>query len=233
MTQPVTLEPVTENHLDIIHYAKSRYSTKTYDSTRKISDDDIDKIKDLLRFSPSSTNAQPWHFLLATTDEAKEKIAKSTDEKFPFNSQSIRDASHVVVFCSKLEMDEDFLLRVLAQEEKDGRFELAPEYKEKMHEARNMFINMHKHDLKDVQHWIDKQVYLNVGQFLLGVSTLGIDATPMEGFDAKVLDEQFGLRDRGYTSLVVVTIGYRNADDDYNAGLPKSRMPFSEILTEA
>ncbi|MFG0291137.1 MAG: hypothetical protein ACF8CQ_23425, partial [Rhodopirellula sp. JB044] len=41
MTQPVTLEPVTENHLDIIHYAKSRYSTKTYDSTRKISDDDI------------------------------------------------------------------------------------------------------------------------------------------------------------------------------------------------
>jgi nitroreductase / dihydropteridine reductase len=95
-----------------------------------------------------------------------------------------------------------------------------------------MFINMHKHALKDVQHWMDKQVYLNVGQFLLGAATLGIDATPMEGIEVKVLDEEFDLRERGYTSLVVVTLGYRSAED-FNANLPKSRLPFSEILTEA
>ena len=94
-----------------------------------------------------------------------------------------------------------------------------------------MFVNMHKHDYKDLQHWVDKQVYLNVGQFLLAVSTLGIDATPMEGIEVAVLDEEFGLREKGYTSLVVVPIGY-HSEEDFNAKLPKSRLPYSEILTE-
>jgi nitroreductase/dihydropteridine reductase len=79
---------------------------------------------------------------------------------------------------------------------------------------------------------MDKQVYLNIGQFLLGVATLGIDATPMEGIETKVLDEEFGLREKGYTSLVVVPLGYHNQEEDYNAVLPKSRLPYSEILTE-
>lgn len=98
--------------------------------------------------------------------------------------------------------------------------------------ARNLFINLHKHDYKDVQHWMDKQVYLNIGQFLLGVATLGIDATPMEGIEVAAIDEEFGLREKGYTSLAVVCLGYHHAEDDYNAALPKSRWGYEEILTE-
>lgn len=30
-----------------------------------------------------------------------------------------------------------------------------------------------------------KQVYLNVGNFLLGVAAMGLDAVPIEGFDAR------------------------------------------------
>ncbi|MEL0642712.1 nitroreductase family protein [Pseudoalteromonas aliena] len=42
---------------------------------KKISADNIEKIKELLRFRPSSVNSQPWHFLLASSDEAITKIA--------------------------------------------------------------------------------------------------------------------------------------------------------------
>ena len=101
-----------------------------------------------------------------------------------------------------------------------------------MNSGRSMFVNMHKHDLKDVQHWMDKQVYLNLGSFLLGLATLGIDATPMEGVETKVLDEEFGLREKGYGSLFVVPIGYSSPDEDYNKSLPKSRLPLSEIITD-
>ena len=219
------------NH-DINHYAKTRHSAKAYDPSKKISDEDIEKVKELLRYSPSSTNAQPWHFILASTDEGKKRITKGTEEKYPFNTQAILDASHVVVFCSKLEMDEAHLLKALEQEEQDGRFAADAGFKERQHGVRTMFVNLHKHDYKDVQHWMDKQVYLNVGAFLLGVSTLGIDATPMEGIDVKAIDEEFGLREQGYTSLVVVPIGYSDAKNDYNAELPKSRLPYSEVLTE-
>lgn len=221
------------NH-DITHYAKTRHATKAFDPTKKISDEKIRKIKELLRFSPSSTNAQPWHFILVSTDEGKERVAKATDRLYPFNSPAIRNASHVVVFCSRLDIGEDFLQRVLQQEEEDGRFAADPvNFKKNMHAGRTMFVNIHKHDLKDAQHWMDKQVYLNLGAFLLGVATLGIDATPMEGIEAKVLDEEFGLREQGYTSLVVVPLGYHDAENDYNVALPKSRLPYSEILTEA
>lgn len=216
---------------DITHYAKTRHTAKAYDPSKKISDEDIEKVKALLKYSPSSTNAQPWHFILASTDEGKARVAKGT-EIYPFNKPSILNASHVVVFCSKLDIEQPFLEGVLEQEEKEGRFATDPAFKERQHMVRNMFIDMHKHDYKDVQHWMDKQVYLNLGAFLLGVAALGIDATPMEGIEAKAIDEEFGLREKGYGSLVVVPIGYRDEANDFNAKLPKSRLPYSEILTE-
>lgn len=216
---------------DIVHYAKNRHTVKAYDPAKKISDENVEKIKELLRFSASSTNAQPWHFILASTDEGKQRIAKANESMFPFNNPSILAASHVVIFCSRLSIEEDHLSAVLEQEEADGRFP-AKEHKEQMDAGRKMFINIHKQDYKDVQHWMDKQVYLNIGAFLLGVSTLGIDATPMEGIDIKSIDEAFGLREKGYTSLVAVTLGYHDPDADYNANLPKSRLPYDYILTE-
>lgn len=216
---------------DITYYAKHRHTTKAYDASKKIPAEHVEKIKELLRYSPSSTNAQPWHFIIASTEEGKERITKANESLYPFNNPSLRAASHVVIFCSRLTIEEDHLSKVLEQEEADGRF-TRPTSKESMDSARKMFINLHKHDYKDVMHWMDKQVYLNVGQFLLGVATLGIDATPMEGIDVKSIDEEFGLREKGYTSLVAICLGYHDEAEDYNAPLPKSRLPYSEILTE-
>ncbi len=215
---------------DIVYYATHRHTAKAYNPTRKISDENIEKIKELLKYSASSTNSQPWHFIPASTEEAKEKIAKSTERLYPFNRNSILDASHVLIFCSKLEIDETYLLKLLEQEDNDGRFP-AQENKEQQHAGRSLFVNLHKQDYKDVQHWMDKQVYLNLGAFLLGISTLGIDATPMEGIDTRALDEEFGLREKGYNSVVVVPLGYHSETDDFNASMPKSRLAYSEILT--
>ena len=216
--------------MDIIQSAASRYSTKAFDADKKISEENIEKVKDLLRLSPSSTNSQPWHFILASTDEAKARIAKATSGFYVFNERKVLDASHVVVFCSKTAIDETHLSKLLDQENADGRF-ASQQAMEGQHKGRSYFVNMHRFDYKDAQHWMEKQVYLNIGNFLLGVSTLNIDAVPIEGFDARILDEEFGLREKGFTSLVIVPIGYRSAED-FNAALPKSRLEFSEILTE-
>ncbi len=217
---------------DITYYAKKRHTTKAYDPNRRIPDETVGKLKELLRFSPSSTNIQPWHFVIASTQEGKERVAKAT-EKYPFNRPSILNASHVVVFASRLAVDEDYLQHVLEQEDKDGRFDTDREtHKPAMHGGRSLFVNLHKQDFKDVQHWMDKQVYLNLGQFLLGAAALGVDATPMEGIEIPVLDAEFGLREKGYSALFVVPLGYHDPEQDYNASLPKSRLPYSDILTE-
>lgn len=222
---------------DITHFALNRHTVKAFDPTRKIDRATVEKLKTLLRYSPSSTNAQPWYFIMASTEEGKERVATGTDEKYPFNSPSIRNASHVVVFASRLDMTEQHLGRVLDQEDEDGRYDaetsaLKAERRAGMDGGRRMFMNLHKQHYKDVQHWMDKQVYLNVGQFLLGAAALGVDTTPMEGFEIDAMDEEFGLREKGFSSLVVVCLGYSDEAEDYNSKLPKSRLPFSEISTE-
>ncbi len=75
-----------------------------------------------------------------------------------------------------------------------------------------------------------KQIYLSAGFFLFGVSALGLDACPMEGFDSSVLDKVLGLAKNGYNSQLVIAIGY-SSSNDFNAGLPKSRLPLVDIIS--
>ncbi len=56
---------------------------------------------------------------------------------------------------------------------------------------------------------------------------LGIDATPMEGFDAARFNEILGLD--GYSAVVVAAVGYR-AEDDWLAPLPKVRARRDDLV---
>ena len=214
--------------MDILNVLNTRYSAKEFDNTKKLSEEQIGQLEDLLQLSPSSTNIQPWHFVVATTDEGKKRITKGTQGFFSFNEQKVLDASAVVIFSSKVDLTAEHLNKVLEKEDADGRF-TQKEFKEQNHGARSIFANMHKYDLKDFQHWADKQVYLNLGNFLLGVASLGLDAIAMEGLDLKVLDEEFSLREKGFTSSIVVAVGYHK-EGDFNKDLPKSRLSKEEII---
>ncbi|MCT4583271.1 MAG: oxygen-insensitive NAD(P)H nitroreductase [Flavobacteriales bacterium] len=217
--------------MDLKEIMNWRYTTKSFDPSKKISEENLAQVKNLLRMSPSSTNLQPWHFVIAGTEEGKARVAKGTQGFFAFNEAKVLNASHVVLFCSRTSADEEYMKHVLATEDQDGRYP-NEEVKQMMHGGRNTFADIHKYDLKDLAHWMEKQVYLNIGNFLLGVAALGIDAAPMEGIDVKALDEEFGLREKGFTVVTAVSIGYRAADD-FNATnkTPKSRLPESEIIT--
>lgn len=209
--------------------AKSRYTTKAYDASRKIPQETIHELLEQLRHSPSSVNSQPWHFVVASDEQGKARVAKSAEGGFAYNEAKMLNASHVIVFCTRTEMPESHLHVVLAQEEADGRF-ASDEAKAGQDKTRRGYVDMHKFDQKDLQHWMEKQTYLALGTLLLGAASLGLDATPMEGFDFKKLDEELGLRDQGFTSLVVVSLGYRS-DSDFNAKLPKSRLPAETVFT--
>ncbi|EGU19222.1 oxygen-insensitive NAD(P)H-dependent nitroreductase NfsB [Vibrio mimicus] len=192
--------------MNIVQASQSRYSTKAFDASRKLSEQQVADIKELVRMSASSVNSQPWHFILAGSDEGKARIAKAAQGQFSFNERKILDASHVMVFCARTDMDEAYLLSLLESEDKDGRF-ANEEAKTGMHGARSYFVG------------------------LLGASAMGIDAVPIEGFDAQILNEEFGLTGKGFNSVVIVPLGY-HSEDDFNAKLPKSRWPAEAVFTE-
>ncbi len=215
--------------MNLIEIMERRYSTKKFDNTRKISAEDMKQIKELLRLSASSVNTQPWHFIIASSEEGKKQISKSTQGFYAFNDEKVLTASDIVVLCARTSMDEDYLQHILEKEDQDGRF-ANEEIKNGMHGGRSTFFNFHKNDYNDLQYWMDKQVYLNMGSLLLGSAALGIDAVPMEGFDVKVLNEELGLTEKGFTAVALVPLGYK-ANDDFNAQLPKSRLSEEEVFT--
>ena len=62
-------------------------------------------------------------------------------------------------------------------------------------------------------------------------NTLDIDACPMEGIDAQAINVALDLPQQGLRCIVLVALGYHGADD-FNASLPKSRLPETAVFTE-
>jgi nitroreductase/dihydropteridine reductase len=172
-------------------------------------------------------NSQPWHFIVASTPEAKARLAKGVQGQFSYNEPKIRDASHVILLCSRA--DARHLDAILEQEQSDGRFrdEAAKAGQAK---SRLGYVDLHRYTLKDLPQWFEKQVYIALGGAMLAASALGVDTTPMEGIDPVALDAEFGLHEQGLTSLVMLSFGY-HADSDFNAKLPKSRLTREQVFT--
>ena len=216
--------------MDIARIALSRHACKAYDPSRKIPADQLDQLMTLLRYSPSSVNSQPWHFIVASGDASKARIAKATQGGYANNEAKIRNASHVIVFCVKTRLDDEYLANLLQQEDADGRFP-SVEGKEMQNKGRSFYVGLHSNDLKDTQQWMEKQIYLALGTLLLGAATLEIDATPIEGFDHDILDEELDLQAKDLKCVVLAALGYRGAED-FNAKLPKSRLPVDSVVSE-
>ena len=210
----------------IAEISERRYTCKAYDPKKKIPNELIEQLYTVLRNSPSSVNSQPWHFMIAKTDEAKEQILPAIMD---FNQPRVKNASHVVLFLAKNELSSDYLASIVDQEEKDHRFPEAG-MKEANDKGRRYFVGLNDHTPEELHVWQDKQVYIALGNLLLAAAALEIDSTPIEGFDPDKLDEILNLKEKGYRSVVVASLGY-HSDEDFNAAFKKSRLPMDEVLT--
>ena len=215
--------------MNIAQIAQARYTTKAFDPERKIPEAVVEQLCAVLRNAPSSVNSQPWHFIVAASPEAKLRVARATQGGFAYNEPKLRNASHVIVLCGRTRLDDAHLDAVIAQENSDGRF-ATPEAMAMQDKTRRFYVNLHQNEMKDDRSWIERQVYIALGGLLLAAGAVNVDACPMEGFDAAVLDAELGLAEKGLTSVVLVALGYRGADD-FNARLPKSRLAEEALFT--
>lgn len=215
--------------MNIAQIAQARYTTKAFDPEKKIPEAVIEQLCAVLRNAPSSVNSQPWHFIVAASPAAKARVAKATQGGFAYNEPKLRNASHVIALCGRPRLDDAHLDAILAQENRDGRF-ATPEAMAMQDKTRRFYVNLHQNDLEDDRSWIERQVYIALGGLLLAAGAVNVDACPMEGFDAAVLDAELGLAEQGLTSVVLVALGYRGADD-FNARLPKSRLADEVVIT--
>ena len=216
--------------MNVAQIATTRRTCKAFDPARRISDSVMADLKTVLRFAPSSVNSQPWHFVIAGSAAGKETLAATLDGAYAYNAGKVRGASHVVLFCARTALDEAHLNGLLTQEEADGRF-ATPEAKAGQANGRNFYVSLHRDQLKDADAWADRQIYIALGNLMQAAAALGIDACPMEGIDVAALDKALGLPEKGLRAVVMCALGYGSAED-FNAKLPKSRLPAEAVFSE-
>jgi nitroreductase / dihydropteridine reductase len=216
--------------MNVSEIAQSRYTTKSFDPGRKLTSDTVNSLCDVLRNAPSSVNSQPWHFIVASSDDAKRSIVRGMQGAYVYNAAKVMNASHVIVFCARDRLDDVHLNQVLAQETLDGRF-ATPDAQANQNKLRLNFVELHRNQLSDERQWIEKQIYLSLGSILFAAGAMGVDTCTMEGFDGRAVDQALGLEQKGMHSVVILALGFRSGDD-FNARLPKSRLPASLLLTE-
>jgi nitroreductase len=204
----------------IIERLNWRYAVKKYDPAKKVSDADWAILEDSLMLAPSSLGLQPYKFIVITDPATKELLKPAA-----YNQPQITDASHIVVFAYKKTFDEADTERFI-----NRIAEVRGQTRDSLADYENT-INASTKRASDggyMETWNSRQPYIALG-FLLETSALmGIDATPMEGFDPAAVNEVLGLD--GYVAVAIAAVGYRDADGDWLANLPKVRMPKSDII---
>lgn len=215
--------------MDTLATAKTRYATKAYDAEKKIPQAQFEKLLEILRFSPSSVNIQPWHFLIAETDEAKQRIASALTGNYIYNAAKVLNSSHTLVFCTRTDISAEYLEQLLQQDDVSGRFK-DEKAKQGQRDTRKGYVEFYRNELKNLPAWMENQTYLALGQLLFAAGLEGIDATPMEGFDRELINKEFELTEKGLKASVIVSLGYRS-ENDFNAKLPKSRLSDEVVFT--
>lgn len=214
------------SNIDIASISEKRYTTKHYDSSKEVSKEDLTNLLTVLRNSPSSVNSQPWHFFIINNKKNPELLLPAIPD---FNHSRFDGSSYTIVFCIKNSLDNEFLEHITRTETNDNRYANAEIAKEQ-DQGRRYFVDLNSDSAESLKAWESKQVYLALGQFLFAATSIGLDTTPIEGFNPQEIDKILNLKEKNLESVVMATVGYRS-ESDSNAKRPKSRLKDNEIFT--
>ena len=204
-----------------------RYTTKKYDASKKVSQEDLDLLFEAIRLSASSINSQPWKFIVIESREAKERMHNTFVRKFQFNQPHVFDSSHIILFAYNPRYTRDDYAEVVDKGIEDKRTK--PEDRENAF-GGFMFAELNTDETGNTGSWTKAQTYIALGNALHTLARLRIDSTPMEGIDTDLVNEEFSEELDGYRCDVALAIGYHHPQEDYNAKLPKSRRSLDSIL---
>ncbi len=211
--------------MDFLQMMQQRYTCKHYDPAKKVAKADLEAILEAGRLSPSAVNLQPWRFIIIEKPEDKAKLEPAIMQT---NKLRFADVPTVVLICARTENPDNDVEHVLCKEEADGRFPDAAA-KAAQRTGRCNFRNLHLHDALT---WNAKQCYIAMTSMLYAADSLGVDSTPVEGFESDKVNAIFKLPEQGLSCELIMFLGHRKTDDSNQLQFrPKSRLSTDDIVT--
>jgi nitroreductase len=184
--------------------AKWRYATKKFDTTKKVSESDLNTLKEAIRLSASSFGLQLYKVIIVENTEVRAKLQPAS-----WGQTQIVDASHLIVFANQTtvtDADVDSYIKNVS-ETRNVPVEALAGYGDFM---KGSVVRMPE-EVKNT--WTAKQTYIALSNLLNAAAELKIDVTPMEGFVAGQYNEILGLDKLNLNAAVVAAVGYRHEED--------------------
>ncbi|NNT72302.1 NAD(P)H-dependent oxidoreductase [Flavobacterium sp. IMCC34852] len=189
---------------NFIKNANWRYATKKFDATKKVSEEDLNTLKEAVRLSASSYGLQPYKVIFVENPEVRAQL-----QPVAWGQSQITEASHLLVFANITDFGDAQIdahinniavTRGLPADALQGYGDF----------MKSKILSL---PVENRNVWTSKQTYIALTNLLNAAAELGIDVTPMEGFEADKFNEILGLEALGLNASLVATIGYRHAED--------------------
>ncbi|MFB9327688.1 nitroreductase family protein [Paenibacillus aurantiacus] len=191
-----------------------RQSIRSYDPSVSISEEEL---KELLReatLAPSSSNLQPWRFVVVTDPAVKAELLPIAN-----NQQQVVDAAATVILLGDTE----------AYKRADRIYDLSVEAGMPK-EARDAYVPRMKEYYRTMSPETARSVALIDGglvamQLMLAAKARGYDTVPMGGFSHEKLIEHFQIPAH-LIPVMLISIGKAAGQ-----GYPKARLPIEEVTS--
>lgn len=199
-----------------------RYATKRFDSTKTLSDEKLNILKETFNLTATSYGLQPLKLVVVSNTDLKAQLMPLT-----FSQPQVRDASHVLVLCIEKNIDANFIVDHFKRVE--GARNTPRTILDPFEKA--LINNFSEKQTPEIRQWMANQLYLTLGALLTVCALENIDACPIEGFEPKKYDELLGLDEKGLESVIVLPVGYRD-ESDFFISLKKVRRGVDELIIE-
>jgi nitroreductase len=209
--------------MDLLQALNWRYATKNMDPTKSVPEAKVQRILEAIRMTATSSGLQPYEIILVTNKDVRTKIQAAAN-----NQAQITEGSHLLVFAAWNDYTAERINMMF-----DYNNEVRGFVNEGAEAYRQMLLKNYPAEGPEVnfQH-AAKQSYIALGTALIAAAEQEVDATPMEGFNPKAVDEILDLASRGLRSTVLLPLGYREADKDWLVNMKKVRRTSENFITE-
>lgn len=201
---------------------KWRYATKKFDSSKILSEEKLETLKQAFNLTATSFGLQTISMLIV-----KDKSLRDALVEHSYGQRQVTDASHLLVICIQDNiLDEDI----------DEHFDNVKDQRA----TPEAILEPYRKDLKQMmkgktikerQEWSVKQAYIALGNLMTVCAFEHIDSCPMEGFNPQAYNDILNLKDKNLKSVLLLPVGHR-AEDDMFADFKKVRKQLDEAVIE-
>lgn len=186
--------------MDFEQLVKARHSAVNFIKEEKITEEDFQKIFELIKTTPSAYNLQPVDYLVITDEEKKEIV-----RELSYNQYKIHTASAVIIVMGNkksVELDEAKriygplkMLNVISE----------LDFNTTMDTIDNYGTNLKKNE-KDFLVELSRNVGIHASFFMLAAKHYGFDTCPMHVHNIEGLRKEFNIPEH-LEPMLMITIG--------------------------